>query len=338
MRITIIIPVYNSAEYILDCLKSVIEQTYCGELECILVDDCGTDESISIINTFISNYHGNVAFRILHHKINRGAAAARNTGLDAATGDLVFFLDSDDWLSPICFEKMTAILAKYPDVDMVHAGIITTDGSIPWFDFEKNHFPEYTDDRYEIKVNLLGREILPATPYAKLLRSNFLKDNGIYFHEGIVIEDVLWCNKLAKYVKSIACLSINTYYYRIHEGSIVTSGLGVDPRRRLIVYNLMIDTIDEPYKKEQVVHLLNQLDKIYFENNLPEIRYEVGQLLMKLSRFISYPLKIRIILRSICARLNKGNCFIAYYFYNQLAMNDSLIDIFFRIVKRIFRR
>lgn len=338
MKISIIIPVYNSADYILDCLNSVIEQTYSGDLECILVDDCGTDESIEIIDSFISNYHGNVAFHILHHKVNRGAAAARNTGLDAATGDFVFFLDSDDWLSSICFEKMTAILAKYPDVDMVHAGIITTDGSIPWFNFEKNPFPEYVDDRYEIKVNLLGREILPATPYAKLLRSKFLKDNSIYFHEGIVIEDVLWCNKLAKYVKSIACLNINTYHYRIHEGSIVTSGLGVDPRRRLIVYNLMIDTIDEPYKKEQVVHLVNQLDKIYFESNLSDIRYEVGQLLMKLSRYSCYPLKIRIILRSFCARFRKGDSFIAYYFYNQLAMNDSFIDIIIRIVKRIFRR
>ena len=272
MKISIVIPIYESAPYIIECLKSVSSQSYKGDIECILIDDCGNDGTINIAQNFIDSYNGNIKFIILHHKNNKGAGAARNTGLNAASGDYVIFIDSDDYITDTCLEEMTNVLKKYPNVNLIQAGIKTTDGSIPWFDFEKNPFPEYTDDFYDIKTRLLGREIIPASPCSKLIPIKFLKENSIYFHEGIVIEDVLWCNILAKHVKSIACLNKNTYIYRIREESVVTSGLGVDPKRKLIVYNLMIDRIDKPYINEQVQHLNYQLEKVYFDNESQEIR------------------------------------------------------------------
>lgn len=89
MHISVIIPIYNVEPYIEDCLKSVATQTCLTQgvqLECILVDDCGKDQSIPICERFIDDYSGPIAFQILHHDHNRGLSAARNTGMQVAQG------------------------------------------------------------------------------------------------------------------------------------------------------------------------------------------------------------------------------------------------------------
>ena len=79
--ISIIIPIYNVEPYIASCLHSVMAQTYTGSIECILVDDCGQDDSIGVAKKVIANYQGPIRFHILHHEHNRGLSAARNTGM-----------------------------------------------------------------------------------------------------------------------------------------------------------------------------------------------------------------------------------------------------------------
>ena len=92
MKVSIIIPVYNVENYLVRCLDSVTAQT-CQDIECILVDDCGNDHSVQIAEDYIQTYQGPIVFKFLHHTKNRGLAAARNTGIDAATGDYLFFPD-----------------------------------------------------------------------------------------------------------------------------------------------------------------------------------------------------------------------------------------------------
>ena len=112
MKISIIVPVYNVEEYIEDCLRSITAQTYKGEVECIIVDDCTPDSSCTIIEKFISKYAGNIQFKLLHHEKNRGLSAARNTGIDATTGEYIYFLDSDDEITPNCIELLAEPLKK----------------------------------------------------------------------------------------------------------------------------------------------------------------------------------------------------------------------------------
>ena len=112
MKITIVIPVYNVERYIEDCLSSVAAQTYKEEIECILVNDCTPDDSCTVIDNFIKKYNGNIEFKLLHHNKNRGQSAARNTGIDAATGDYVYFLDSDDEIVPDTIELLAAPLKE----------------------------------------------------------------------------------------------------------------------------------------------------------------------------------------------------------------------------------
>ena len=96
MKLSIIIPVYHVAPYIEDCLRSVMRQTYQGAMECLIVDDCGTDDSMAIAERTIATYEGPIVFQVLHHERNRGLSAARNTGTLAAKGDYLYYLDSDD--------------------------------------------------------------------------------------------------------------------------------------------------------------------------------------------------------------------------------------------------
>ena len=112
--ISIIIPVYNVGPYVEDCLRSVMRQTYTGPMECIIVDDCGTDNSMEIVERLVSEYDGPIDFKVLHHAHNRGVSAARNTGMDAAIGDYLFFVDSDDMLTDDCFEQLARPLASKP--------------------------------------------------------------------------------------------------------------------------------------------------------------------------------------------------------------------------------
>ena len=81
MKISIIVPVYNVAPYIAACLQSVMHQTCQDALECILVDDCGTDNSMEVVGEMLQSYEGPIGFKVVHHTENRGLSAARNTGM-----------------------------------------------------------------------------------------------------------------------------------------------------------------------------------------------------------------------------------------------------------------
>lgn len=128
LKVSIIIPVYNVEQYIGNCLRSVMRQTYKGPMECLIIDDCGADDSIAIAEGMIREYNdnanvnlnanldlevnanlnlddnedGGIRYRILHHERNRGLSAARNTGTEAATGDYILYIDSDDTINDRC--------------------------------------------------------------------------------------------------------------------------------------------------------------------------------------------------------------------------------------------
>ena len=106
--ISVIIPVYNTAAYLEDMLRSVLVQTY-RELEIILVNDGSTDGSSAILERFASE---DPRVRVIH-KENGGVSSARNVGLDAANGDFITFADSDDTLEPDIYEILLGLIVKY---------------------------------------------------------------------------------------------------------------------------------------------------------------------------------------------------------------------------------
>ena len=97
MKVSVIIPVYNVALYVERCLLSVLNQTW-QDLEVLVVNDCTPDNSMEIVRRVVVGHPRGAMVRVLEHEVNRGLSAARNTGIRAATGDYLYFLDSDDYL------------------------------------------------------------------------------------------------------------------------------------------------------------------------------------------------------------------------------------------------
>ena len=218
-KISIIIPIYNVEEYITECLQSVMRQTYKGEKECILVDDCGKDNSISIAEQLIADYTGPIEFLVLHHEHNRGLSAARNTGTDAATGDYIYYLDSDDYISDDCLEVLAEPLKKR-EYDMV-LGDIQTFG-------DKQGLQYLFEERDEILGNenifdSYSNRLIYMMAWNKLCKLSFLQENRITFLEGQLHEDDLWTYYMMLHIQSIAIQHKVLYYYRIRSNSIVSS-------------------------------------------------------------------------------------------------------------------
>ena len=216
MKISVVIPIYNVAPYIEACLHSVMNQTWQDDLECILVDDCGTDGSMQLIEQGLQGYTGKIVFRVIHHQKNRGLSAARNSGLDAVTGDYVFFLDSDDEITDDCIERLAKpLLTK--DYDFV-VGDYKILGSKVQMD----------PLRLKDGVTLLGDDVLKAyrvkdwylMSVNKLYQVSFLNHHHIRFLEGIIHEDELWSFQIACLAKSLYAVGHVTYLYKIREGSI----------------------------------------------------------------------------------------------------------------------
>lgn len=220
--ISIIIPVYNVEEYIEDCIQSVIHLDIPESLkiECLVVDDCGPDKSMEIAERIISGYEGSILFKILKRDRNGGLSAARNTGLDAAQGRYVYFLDSDDVLTPNAIASLWSVVDKHPGIDLIIG------------DFEP--FPDNGDkapfmnqlcEDYFSKGNDFHSKYLtlsPLTAWNKLYRRAMLDKNGVRFLEGIIHEDVLFLYQLYNRIKDFGICREKTYLYRQREGSIMS--------------------------------------------------------------------------------------------------------------------
>lgn len=115
IKFSVIIPIYNRENYIEECINSVLAQSY-PVYEIILVDDGSKDKSGEICDNYAENY----PYIKVIHKRNEGVSIARNTGIREASGEYIFFLDSDDRISVNAIESFYNIIKKYPDLDFVH--------------------------------------------------------------------------------------------------------------------------------------------------------------------------------------------------------------------------
>ena len=153
MKVSIIVPVYNVSNYIVKCLDSIIAQTF-HSIECILVDDCGHDDSIEKAQRYINQYSGHISFMIIHHNKNKGLSGARNTGINISTGDYLFFLDSDDAITPNCIETLMSLAEKYPMADFIQGNNICNNNKTSPYSFS-SAIPEYCNDKDELEGIML---------------------------------------------------------------------------------------------------------------------------------------------------------------------------------------
>lgn len=215
-KVSIIIPVYNVESYIERCLMSVGRQSY-RNLEIIVVDDCGHDASIKKVFDYKSA-HQELDLIIVHHANNRGLSAARNTGLEKSTGDYVYFLDSDDDITPDCIESLVLPLA------IKEFDLVVGDYNVVGANYSSSlHLPEggVNSNKDIIKAYAEGKWYVMA--WNKLCRRQFLVENAVYFKEGLIHEDVLWTFMVACKAQSLYVVKHPVYNYYVRSSSIMTS-------------------------------------------------------------------------------------------------------------------
>ena len=229
VSLSIIIPIYNVEKYIERCLESIISQdTSRYEIECVLINDCTPDNSITIARNIINNYHGNIQFRVLEHEKNKGLSEARNTGIRNATGENVLFIDSDDYLMPNSISALLEAKKQHP-----HADIII--GNVYEHRYKKNQYElkkqKFIAGGSEVRRWMLTNEFA-ISAWNKLFSRQFLLDNKLFFEPGILYEDIPWTYRLYTQVNSILLLPEVTYGYWYNEKSISSSSQPSDKAAR----------------------------------------------------------------------------------------------------------
>ncbi len=209
MKISLIVPVYNVRNYLADAIASVRAQTS-SDYECILVDDGSTDGSGALCDELAA---GDARFRVIHQP-NRGQSAARNAGLDAATGKAIAFLDSDDRLEPTAFETLAAALEN----DRLDVAI----GNVMLHDLESGETRPYAPLSTSQPRNVLD-EFFNVSPCNKLYRRAVFATRR--FPVGKKFEDVhVWADILLSGAK-VGYVDAVVYHYNVNRaGSTVTTG------------------------------------------------------------------------------------------------------------------
>ena len=222
-KVSIIIPVYNKEDYIERCVCSVINQTYrC--LEVILIDDCSPDGSMAVARRAIaeSEKSKDLEFVFLRHENNLSLSEARNTGIRAASGDYLFFLDSDDALTPSCISLMMELVRMHPGVELVQGYTVSVPDDI-YFHTEELNYMGYRESNLLYVYEMNRMRNFPITAWNKLLNRDFVVRNNLFFMKGIIHEDLHWVFYVARCVSRYAFIPETTYLRYYTPNSIMTN-------------------------------------------------------------------------------------------------------------------
>lgn len=205
MKISVIIPVYNTEKYLPKCLDSVLTQSF-QDFEIVIVNDGSTDDSQAIIDRYLEAYPDKI---VAAYQENAGQASARNRALRMAGGEYVDFLDSDDYLHPDALQTVYRI-AEEKQLDVVcYKVLLEQDGQY------------VLPCEYSLPCDTVCQEyvLTQAIPCNKLIRRELLIQNGLFFNEGHIYEDLELIPRLALYTDKIVFLEDRLYYYFTRSGS-----------------------------------------------------------------------------------------------------------------------
>lgn len=238
--ISVIVPVYKVEKYLQKCVESIQKQTY-TDLEIILIDDGSPDTCGKICDDFANEDN---RIKVIH-KENEGLSAARNAGLQCANGEYITFVDSDDYISETCFEKMVNAITEYQtDIAMCGSMCVDESGKILSQDiFEEGKV--YTGEE------IVNEFVLPlkTAVWNKLFRSEILINRE--FPKGRIHgEDLVFVTSFLSPETKLVTVGEKGYYYVKHAGSITTKGFSSK-------------SFDEVYCKDKAYnHIVKQFPKI----------------------------------------------------------------------------
>lgn len=240
-KVSVIIPVYNSEQYICNCLDSVLNQTL-SNIEIICIDDCSTDCSKGLLEKYAKTDERII---ILNNDKNRGQSFSRNKAIDIAVGEYIQFLDSDDYLSDEDVLESLYSVAVENRLDLLKNGWLIKENDVVRKGIS---YPESI-----VGSVCSGRELLYRFEFnnvrARITTSNFvklgfLKNNKISFHNDIIYEDILYSYELFYHAERAMCVNQYTYFYVTHAGSTTTK------RKDINHLNGLLACVNEILKKD----------------------------------------------------------------------------------------
>lgn len=216
VKISVIIPIFNVEVYISRCLESILNQTL-RDIEIICIDDCGADDSMQIVNTYLIE---DSRIKIVRHHHNMGLGCARNTGVQEASGKYIACIDSDDWILPEMLER-TYLKLEETGFDSVWVKVNTfleLEGR-----YTTDNYYKFLFEQKEGVIELTPQSIndYPVNAWNKVYRKDFIKNNNLKWSEGLLYEDLEFY--YAFYTKSTKTYLIDylCYIYRWRPGSIM---------------------------------------------------------------------------------------------------------------------
>ena len=221
MRLSIVVNMYNTAKYMPRCIETLLEQDIPQEeYEIILVDDCSPDNSLEMAREYAAQY---MNVRVCTHEKNKGLAAARNTGIDDATGQYLCFVDPDDYIEK---NSLAALLKQMDEeqLDMLRFNYQKVDedyNNVPDSEIEARF--DYTPGVMTGTEYLAHRLGVGCYVWAYIYRMDFVKKTGIRFFEGCFFDDTPWLPRVLQKAQRVNVNPVRHQYYLQRTGSMVHS-------------------------------------------------------------------------------------------------------------------
>ena len=223
-KVTVGMPVYGVEKYIRKCMLSVLNQTFKENMEILAVDDRGQDKSVDIIKELQSTHPRGNSIRIITQPQNMGCWAARNKILEEARGEYIFLLDSDDYISEDCIEKLYLEAIKH-NAEAVYGSVMPVDETGE----SKNIGQDYLTQPYMVfhgkdELARFANQGLHPTfrdyIWNTLIRHDFIDKNNIRFKQARFCDDIICSADMTPLVTDAVLIPDYTYYYVIRENSL----------------------------------------------------------------------------------------------------------------------
>ena len=267
--ISVIIPAYNVESYIRKCLESVFSQTY-ENLEVIVVNDGSTDSTAGIIR----EYETDSRLRIVDRK-NGGVSAARNAGIELASGGLLAFVDSDDYLELTMYDQLHAALVdNRADMAVCNYNLVYDDHTDQQYSGTRNETVDVFEDVYGYFCKYCACPKPNNYVWTRLYRTDIVKNVGVRFENFKLGDDTLFNFKLLPYIKKTTFIADGLYnYYQRSNSNVYT----VAKKSNLAAtYADTFDSLAEHYSSNgfdeflQIlpVHAFSRLRSVFFYSRL----------------------------------------------------------------------
>lgn len=214
IRLSFVVPVYNTAAYLVRCLDSLVNQNLSQEeYEIILINDGSTDDSAVIIGAYVDK-HANIQTIT---QTNQGLSVSRNHGMLAAKGKYIWHIDSDDWIVENCIRELIGVMDSN-NLDMLQVGPSAPVTKYFSSDMNTSGLTPVTEGK-----KFLNQKIMAIGTWAYIQRREFIEKNHLGFMPGLANDDIEFTPRALYYAKKVQSLNFSVYNYFIREGSIMNT-------------------------------------------------------------------------------------------------------------------